>query len=188
LGLHIFVPGERMGRSQWLGVLVAFAGVVVAFSHGLFNVEGEYPNMWLGDLLGTIAGFMWGMTTVVIRSTALSETEPTKTLLYQLVLAAIGSYVYAAIAGLADIKPMTALAWSSITYQVFIVGFLSLLAWFWLLRRYLASRMSVFTFLTPVLGIFFGVWLLDEPLSPAFGIGALFILAGIALVNMPRKA
>ncbi len=187
LGLHLLVSGERMGRLQWTGVLVAFLGVVVAFSNSLFSIEGDYPYMWLGDIFGTLAGFLWAMTTVVIRSTTLSEAEPTKTLLYQLVVAAIGAFAYAWLTGIVTIRPMTPVVWLSMTYQVFIVGFFSLLAWFWLLRRYLASRMAVFTFLTPVLGIFFGVWLLDEPLTPAFGIGALLILAGIVLVNLPRR-
>ncbi len=187
LGLHIFVPGERMGRLQWVGVFVAFLGVVVAFSHGFIVAEGEYPYMWVGDILGTVAGFLWGMTTVVIRSTTLSEIEPTKTLLYQLVVASVGIFALAWYMGVATIHSMTALAWASMTYQVLVVGFFSLMAWFWLLRRYLASRMSVFTFLTPVFGVFFGVWLLDEPLTLAFIVGSLLILIGIVLVNLPRR-
>ena len=31
LGLHFFVAGERLGALQWSGVLVAFAGLVLAF-------------------------------------------------------------------------------------------------------------------------------------------------------------
>src|SRR5690606_17069906 len=59
LGLHLLVSGERMGRLQWTGVLVAFLGVVVAFSNSLFSIEGDYPYMWLGDIFGTLAGFLW---------------------------------------------------------------------------------------------------------------------------------
>jgi drug/metabolite transporter (DMT)-like permease len=59
--------------------------------------------------------------------------------------------------------------------------------WFWLLTRYLAGRLSVFAFLTPLFGVIFGVLLLDEPLSPLFGTAALLVGAGIALVNAPRK-
>ena len=34
LGLAIFVPGERLGRAQWLGVAIAFAGIAFAFRDG----------------------------------------------------------------------------------------------------------------------------------------------------------
>jgi hypothetical protein len=40
--------------------------------------------------------------------------------------------------------------------------------WFWLLRRYLVSPLGVFSFMTPLIGVAFGVWLLNEPLEPGF--------------------
>jgi drug/metabolite transporter (DMT)-like permease len=64
------------------------------------------------------------------------------------------------------------------------MSFASLLAWFWLLRNYLASRLGVFTFLTPVLGVVLGATLLGEPLEPQFVVGAAVVLAGIMMVSL----
>jgi drug/metabolite transporter (DMT)-like permease len=64
-----------------------------------------------------------------------------------------------------------------------VISFASYLAWFWLLRRYLASRISVLSFMTPLFGVTFGVLLLGEPLTPAFGGGAVLVLLGITLVS-----
>lgn len=55
LGLAIFVPGERLSARQWLGVLVAFGGVVAAFAEGFAAAKG---STWLGDLFGVIAAFL----------------------------------------------------------------------------------------------------------------------------------
>jgi drug/metabolite transporter (DMT)-like permease len=66
---------------------------------------------------------------------------------------------------------------------VLVVSFASYLTWFWLLRHYLASRLGVFSFLTPLFGVAFGVWLLDEPLEPSFLVGAILVCAGIVLVS-----
>ena len=52
-----------------------------------------------------------------------------------------------------------------------------------LLRRYLASRLSILSFMTPLFGVSFGVLILDEPLDAGFVIGAAMVLAGITLVN-----
>src|SRR5690606_27844820 len=134
-----------------------------------------------------LAGFAWGMTTVCIRATVLSEALPSKTLLYQLTACAVALPLYAMITGTAGIGEMTALAWSSMVYQTIVVGFASLLLWFWLLRRSLASRLSVFAFLSPVFGVIFGIWLLDDPFAPAFALGAVLILGGIVLVNLPAR-
>jgi len=76
---------------------------------------------------------------------------------------------------------------ASLVYQSVIVAFLSYLAWFWLLTRYLAGRLAVFSFLTPLFGVAFGVMFLSEPLSATFLVAALLVGAGIVLVNRPTK-
>jgi drug/metabolite transporter (DMT)-like permease len=77
----------------------------------------------------------------------------------------------------------TPIAWGSLLFQSVVVSFASYLTWFWLLRHYLASRLGVFSFLTPLFGVAFGVWLLDEPLEASFLVGALLVCAGIVLVS-----
>ncbi len=70
LGLHLWVAGERLSARQWAGIALAFLGVVVAFSDGWMQGGGLNPDAWIGDLYGVAAGLLWGMTTVVIRSSA----------------------------------------------------------------------------------------------------------------------
>jgi drug/metabolite transporter (DMT)-like permease len=55
--------------------------------------------------------------------------------------------------------------------------------WFWLLRTYLATRLGVFSFLTPLFGIVFGAWLLNEPIETRFLLGTAPVLLGIVLVS-----
>lgn len=185
LGLHWFIPGERLNRIQWCGVLIAFAGLACAFSGSLFVAKEEVDAsaVLLGDLLGILAGMFWAATTIIIRATVLSETAPTKTMLYQLFIAALvlvplGYFVFQA-----DAISMTPIAWVSLAYQSLLVGFVSLLVWFWLLRHYLASRLSVFSFMAPLFGVTFGVLLLDDYLDPGFVAGAVLVATGITLVN-----
>ena len=64
--------------------------------------------------------------------------------------------------------------------------FASYLAWFWLLTRYLAARLSVLSFLTPLFGVLCGVVFLAEPLSGRFAAAALLVAGGIVLVNLRR--
>src|SRR5690606_23918646 len=125
LGLHFRIAGERLSWLQWAGVFVAFLGVVAAFSaEGLEAASADrYPMMWLGDLLGVLAGAFWGLTTVVIRATNLSEAAPTKTLIYQLVLAAVVLLGYAWLTDIHHIGTMTPLVWSSMAFQTLVVAF-----------------------------------------------------------------
>ncbi|MNU00293.1 EamA-like transporter family protein [compost metagenome] len=64
-----------------------------------------------------------------------------------------------------------------------LVSFVAFLTWFWLLRRYLASRLGVFSFMTPLFGVVFGVWLLDERIDVFFVGGGVLVLLGITMVS-----
>ena len=179
LGLHFLVAGERLHPAQWLGVLVAFGGVVLAF----FN-SGK--NTLVGDLCGIAAAFFWSATTVLIRATSLAQASATKTLFYQLGVSAALLPIFAFLLNEPGITVLTPLALVSLAFQAVIVAFLSYLAWFWLLGRYLAARLSVFSFLSPMFGVLFGVVLLSEPLGPQFAIAAGLVGLGIVLVNLRR--
>lgn len=185
LSLHWFKPSERLWRHQWLGVAIAFCGIALAFTGGSF-LTGISPRMLLGDTLGIFAGILWAATTVLIRCSRLSEAPPTKTLLYQLVAAFIICLCYAVLSGQADRFTMTGMAWTSLLFQGVVVTFAAFLAWFSLLRRYNASQLSVFLFLSPLFGVSFGVLLLHEKIDLFFGIGAVLVLIGIALVSKSR--
>jgi drug/metabolite transporter (DMT)-like permease len=183
LGLHWKLPAERLQPAQWLGIAIAFAGIVTAFTGRTAAASASgASNSLLGDLLGVAGGIAWGATTVVVRCSRLAHASVTQTLLYQLVGAFVLLMLAALLLGQTHFT-MTPVAWSSLIFQVILVSFASFLAWFWLLRHYLASRLGVLSFMTPLFGISFGVWLLGEPLEPNFIAGALLVLVGILLVS-----
>jgi len=184
LGLQWFVPGERLNAAQWAGVLLAFLGVALAFADGFGTAKG---STLIGDAFGVIAAALWAATTVVIRSTRLTSASATKTLFYQLGISALVLPFASLAAGEPGIMALTPKVVASLAYQSVIVAFASYLAWFWLLTRYLAGRLAVFSFLTPLFGVAFGVIFLSEPLSATFLVAALLVGAGIVLVNRPTK-
>lgn len=184
LGLQWFVPGEHLNASQWTGVALAFLGVALAFADGFGTAAG---STLIGDAFGVIAAVLWAATTVLIRATRLSSARATKTLFYQLGFSALALPLASLVAGEPGVVALTPVVVASLAYQGVIVAFASYLVWFWLLTRYLAGRLAVFSFLTPLFGVAFGVILLSEPLSAAFLGAALLVGAGIVLVNRPAK-
>jgi drug/metabolite transporter (DMT)-like permease len=183
LGLHWKLPAERLESLQWAGILLAFTGIFIAFFWRTPHASGASPsNVMLGDFLAVLAAVSWAATTVVIRCSSLARISASQTLLYQLVGAFILLMPAAVVLGQAGFRP-TPLAWGSLIFQTLIMSFASLLVWFWLLRNYLASRLGVFTFMTPLFGVIFGAWLLNEPLESSFLVGAIFVCVGILLVS-----
>ncbi|PIZ22911.1 MAG: EamA family transporter [Comamonadaceae bacterium CG_4_10_14_0_8_um_filter_57_29] len=182
LGLAWRLPAERLGWLQWLGIALAFGGIAVTFLGRAPAASPASGDMLWGDLLGLLGGVAWAATTVVVRSSSLSKAPATQTLLYQLVGAFVLLLVGAFATGQARFNP-TPTVWASLAFHTLVVSFASFLVWFWLLRQYLASRLGVFSFLTPLFGIVFGVWLLGEPMELRFLLGALPVLLGIVLVS-----
>lgn len=184
LGLHFLLPQERLSGMQWMGIGLSFGGVVVAFVSGFLVPEWNADTM-LGDLFALSAGVIWGLTTVVLRCTELNRIPATQTTQYQLGSAFIGLVIAAALMGQLEVNWTTAVV-SAVLAQGVLVAFFTLLVWFWLLTSYNASQLASFSFLTPIFGVAFGVFLLDEPVSLNFLIGSLMVILGVAIVNHPR--
>lgn len=185
IGARWFLPGDRFDVSQWLGLLLSFAGMVIAF--GLPTPSAD-PSQIIGDIMMVIAAILWASTTLVMKGSRLQQAPFAKTLLYQLVIS-IPILVAGALAFGERLAPhVSALAIGSVIYQTIWVAGVTFLAWFSLVQRYSASRLSAFTFLTPLFGVVGGHLVLGEPLSIGFGIAVLFVAGGLVLVNRPRPA
>lgn len=182
VGLHARFPAERLRGLQWLGISIAFAGIALAFlGHGP-SATANAPSVLWGDALALLAGATWGATTVTIRFSSLSMAPPAETLLYQLLGAFLLLMPAAGLSGQIRFVS-TETAWLHLAFQALIVSFASFLVWFWLLRHFLASRLSVFSFLTPIFGIVLGVVLLGEPVQASFLGGSVLVLTGIVFVS-----
>lgn len=184
LGLHWKLPSERLTILQWTGIGIAFIGIVVTFIRPQqIGVNTFQQQMLWGDLYALAAAIAWAATTVTVRLSSLAQAAVTQTLFYQLA----GSFIL--LLGLAFFMGQAVVQWTplvmgSLAFHTLIVSFASFLAWFWLLRNYLASRLGVFSFLTPLFGIIFGVWLLDENIEANFIFGTALVLLGILVVSL----
>jgi drug/metabolite transporter (DMT)-like permease len=183
IGARWFLPGDRFGRSQWLGLVLSFAGMVVAFGA---PAPGADMRTLIGDLMLLLAGAAWGATTLVVKATSLVRAPYEKTLLYQLIVSAPLLALGAEVFGERAVEPPSALAVGSLLYQTLWIVGVTYLAWFALIQRYSASRLSAFTFLTPLFGVAAGHLVLGDPITPAFALAVALVVAGLVLVNRPR--
>jgi len=184
--MPLVAPQEKLHARQVLGLLGAFAGLVWAFSEG-FHTPTVGDKQWLGDALGACAAVLWAGTTLSIRGSRLATALPEQTLMYQLVVSGVALAGAGWLSGELWPAQISALAWGSLAFQIVIVTFASYLLWFWLVRHYAAATISAFTLLTPVFGLLFGVWLLNDPLTDRLLLALVAVAGGIGLVSWPRR-
>ena len=178
LGLQ-FLPEERLRRLQWVGIAVAFLGIVIAF---IGPAGRPVKDVVTGDFLALCGGISWGLTNVILRRGRVGNAATIKTVFYQVSAAAVVLLIFVTETG------QTRIVWSSasilsLLFQTLVIAIGSYLVWFWLLRQYLTSRLMMLSLLTPLCGVVFGAVLLDDPIDPRFAVGALLVLAGILVVN-----
>ena len=181
LGSYLFL-GERLRASQWGGLALSFAGVALAIGVPQANVDA---NVLLGDLLIVAGGAGWAATTLIVKATALIKAPAEKGLGYQVALS-IPTLSFAAWISDERITHVpSALSLSLLAYQSFWVVGLTFMLWFALVKTYSASKLSAFTFITPLFGVVASYFILHDTLTIAFGVAALLVIAGLYLVNRP---
>jgi len=185
IGAHFFLRGDRLSFLKISGLLLAFAGIFIVF-HG--RPRGANPTMVFGDILEIAAAFFWGATTLYIKKYMAGEIDPINTFLYQLVFSIpillIASFIFEPHWIHRIDLPIVA----SILYQSVINGFISLFIWFKLIHTYSVSRLSSFTFLTPIFGVIFGIVLLNEEFTLSLMAGLPMVSIGIFVVNWRKGA
>jgi drug/metabolite transporter (DMT)-like permease len=181
LGSYQFL-GERLRASQWGGLGLSFAGVALAIGVPQANVDAD---VLLGDLMIVGGGALWAATTLIAKGTALRNAAPEKALGYQVALSIPILSLAAWISGETITRVPGPLALSLMAYQaVWVVG-LTFLLWFALVQTYSASKLSAFSFITPLFGVVASYFIMHDTLTPAFGAAALLVIAGLYLVNRP---
>lgn len=184
LGAVWLLPQEHMRRAQWAGMALAFAGILVLFGEHLFTPA---DGGWIGDLMIVLAAVFWAATTLTVKVSCLARSSAEKTLLYQLGVSAVVLPLLSMALGEPGVFAPTPAVWASLLFQTVIVAGVSYLGWFWLVRHYPATRLSTFSFLTPVMGVLAGGFILGEELSRTVFIALALVGTGIAVANWPAR-
>jgi len=172
VGAHLFLKGDRLTFLKTLGLIIAFAGIVVVFQ---------------GRLLEITAAILWGATTLYIKRFMADKVEPIHTFLYQLVFSIPILFLVSLILEPVWIVRIDGSILAALFYQSVLIAFISYLFWFKLIHQYAVSRLSAFTFFTPVFGVLSGVLFLGEEFTGSLMVGLPMVSVGIFVVNWRKK-
>lgn len=183
LAAHFLIDGERLSAVRITGLVLAFAGVVLALST---RSEAAGPQAWIGDLFCLLAATMWATIALILRLSRLSKANPESQLLYQLIVSAPIMLGMALFFG-PMVRELELFHLGILAFQVVVVASFGFAFWFWILSIYPASDMASFGFLAPVFGVAFGWLLLGEPVGFQLLLALVLVGIGIVLVNRRRR-
>ncbi len=173
--------GDRIGWRRGLGLALAFAGVAV--------IAGEPKNASdLGSIFLIVAGaFVWAVTVIQVK--AMGEIDGRVVTAWSALLAipmmALASLALESGQG-AALRAAGWRGWGSVVFMGALVSAFGYAVWYRMLSRYSVSVVSPFSLLVPPVGIVSGMLWLGETLSWLDVLGALFTVAGLAVIVLRR--
>ena len=181
---HFFVPGDRLTVAKSIGLVFSFSGVFLLFAESISLADTHFL---LGDVMVATSGMLLGLRQVVIKR-LVQGLHPFQLLFWQASLsvplfalwsvAFEGDAVYAASAAVV----------AAVLYQGLVVAGLCFILLVFLIRHHSASRLGVFSFATPVVGVLLSAWLLDEHISPMLWASVALVAVGIVVANRVEQA
>ena len=181
LGAHFFLKGDRLTVYKSTGLILAFIGVIVLLSK---NFGAPTWTGLVGDLLAFAAAALWALTTIYIKRRLVGSVSFHHTLFYQTLFSIPILFLISVFLKETPIDHLNGVIVLSVVFQGIVVAFVSYLLWFYLVHEYPVSRLSAFTFLTPVFATISCVIFLHETLTWKLTVSLILVSLGIYVVNM----
>lgn len=172
---------ERLRPAFWGGLALAMVGVMIILGEDVLT----HPTLGIGDLLGLLAGFFYGIFFL-----AAERARDRLSSLSAWWISAVSSALALLVASVLLGHPL--FGYSMSAYANLVVLALVIQVGGWLAINYAlghlrASLVAPTLLAQPVLTALLGVPLLNEPLTPAQILGGAIVIAGILIVHKTRS-
>ena len=173
---------ETVGWRRGLGIMLAFAGVVlIAFDPGSFGIS-------FGILLVILSAFIASVGSILMK-----RIPPISAFQMQ---AWIGLFSFAplfAVSAMIEQDQMDIyigggwLVWLASVFAIVGVSVFGHGGFYSLIKKYDISLLSPLTLMTPIWGVVFGIVLLNEPITARLVLGAVISLSGVFVIAMRQN-
>jgi drug/metabolite transporter (DMT)-like permease len=183
---HLFTS-DKLSALKGFGVALGFIGVLIIISGGERHLDFS-SDSFLGDIIIVVAAMVWAGYTLLSKS-MLDKYPP---IVYSALMSTVGGFALI----VAGIPPMIELPWAEISLAAWggllYSGLLAIgaayIIWNYGIQTVGAVRTATYQNLVPVLGIFFGVVLMGDPLGWLQYVGSAAVIIGIIITRRPDKS
>jgi O-acetylserine/cysteine efflux transporter len=176
--------GERAKPWQWWGLLLAFGGLMTI---GLAHGEGPGQMTLAGFVLTLGAAFMWAVSNLVARRAAqVGAYAPFSFIVWSSVVPIVPFFALAVWTDgssgvVAQLQAIDGTALLAVGYLAILATLLAYTLWTQLLQRHAAGRVTPFSLLVPVVGLWAAYAFLGETPAPLQWAGAAAVLCGLVV-------
>jgi drug/metabolite transporter (DMT)-like permease len=180
---HFFIPGDRITRRKFLGILLGFSGVAFMFAEN----KGITADFRAGDLIILSATVIWSCSVVYLKR-IISAFSAFQVTLYSMVFSVPVFLLEALLWDTPMISKLDLKIIGAVLYQSLVTATFGFVTWNTLLQKYGAVALHSFIFMMPIAGVALGGLVLGEPITSKLLIALALIVTGILVVHLkPRK-
>ena len=176
-----------------LGLIIGFIGVVVFILYASQNAALQVPRILMvaGYAVLFVSCMLWVIGSLYASNSNLDKkASNVMTASIQLLGAALVSAALAIVMNeykQFSIYSITPSALGGLVYLTFMGSIIAFVAFMWLLSVRTPAQVSTHTYVNPVVAVFMGWWILNEPVN-SIQVGAIaIILLGVLLTNMKKN-
>jgi drug/metabolite transporter (DMT)-like permease len=180
---------EKIPLRRAAGLVLGFAGVILVFSSQLGSSSGA-GNTAVGLAFALAAALGWATGTLIVKA-QLTREPGTDLLGVVTAQYLIGGVVLLVLSSLAEGSKGAQWSsldlWLAVAYITIVGSAIATVAYFAALKVISATRVTSWSFLSPVVAIIISIGLGAVPTAPVF-VGMTITIAGVFVVNLPRRA
>jgi drug/metabolite transporter (DMT)-like permease len=184
----IRLNGVRANWLTWLGVLVGFFGIALLANPWQAHTA-TLPLDPIGMLVLILAALSWSIGSLYSRNASLPSSSLLGTGMEMLV-GSLGLFVFGTLIGEWNQFHLASISMRSLGGLIYLIlfgSFIGFVAYTWLLRNAPTSIVSTYAYVNPVVALFLGSVIVNEPLDGRDIISALIILSGVVLITTAKS-
>lgn len=174
---------ESFGVARVIGLAIAFIGVLVVVTRGVFTSDTLRLPSTVGDLLGLASALNWAVFSVASKP-MLRRLPPALMMAYLMFFGWVMTLpFFAASQAWSDLPNLSIAGWIAIVFLGVFCSGIAYIFWYDALAMLDASQVAAFIYLEPFVTIVVAALILGEAFAPMSWAGGLTILLGVYLVN-----
>jgi drug/metabolite transporter (DMT)-like permease len=181
---HFVLPKERMTVPVLGGSVLGLAGIAVIFAEDFDSLGGAMVAV--GSVVMLISPLVGAVVSVVVKRWG-AGMHPVS---FNAVAMAYAAVIMGVVAVLVernrpvvlDAEPLAAML-----YMAVVGTAITFPLYFWLLEHMEARRVALIGYGTPVVALFLGVFMMNEPITTRILIGSAMVVVGVAVASHARR-
>lgn len=181
-------PGGSRPTAMTMGaLLLGFAGVAWLAApwehseHGALNLSGVIAIL--------VGSFFWAIGSIYTRHSK-NGADPFVASALQMLGGGAGLMVVATLHddfGRLDFASIAPRAWGAFVYLIAAGSLVGFSTFVWLMKNSTPARVSTFAYVNPVVAVFLGWLLLDEPVNSRTVVASAIIVAAVAIITVQKS-